>query len=141
MNEMAALGLDLFPLTTHQNLQKYCYYLSETLNIQLRNKKQGSLKLEVHCRTLEILEQLWEDYWSGHLDTVAEECLVTDEVKRETGQDTTWLETTISKEEYLRCKTLLTEISGRLSSAGCVHQERREEEGKGCPGVPAIPFP
>ena len=118
MNEMAALGLELFPLTTHQNLQQYCYYLSRTLNIQLLNKKRGSLKLTVHCRTLEILERLWEDYCSGHLDTVADECLVTDEVKREAGVDTTWLDTTILNEDYLRCKAFLTEMSGRLSSPG-----------------------
>ncbi len=117
MHEMAGLGLELFPLTTHANLQQYCYYLSRTLNIQLRNKKRGSLKLTVHCRNLEILERLWDDYCSGHLDAVAEECLVTDEVKKETGVDTTWLETTISEEDYLRCKTFLTEISGRFNQS------------------------
>lgn len=120
INKAARSGLDMFPLTTDQNLKDYCQYLASTLKIKLRNKKEGSLKLTVHCRTLEILERLWEDYCSGHLDAVAEESLVTDEVKKETGVDTTWLETTISEEDYLRCKKFLTEISGRLRSPGCI---------------------
>ncbi len=103
INKAARSGLD-----TDQNLKDYCQYLASTLKIKLRNKKEGSLKLTVHCRTLEILERLWEDYCSGHLEAVAEECLVTDEVKKETGVDTTWLETTISEEDYLRCKKFLT---------------------------------
>ena len=117
------LELELFPLSVHEDLEKFCYYLASTLNIHLTGKQAGSLILTVHCRTLEILEQLWQDYSSGHLDSVVEECFLADETTKTNGQkgkkseahvDTIGLETTISKEEYLRCKNFLTEISGKL---------------------------
>lgn len=59
MASFATLGLELFPLTTEQNLHRFCYYLGETLKIELKGKQAGSLILTVHCRTLEILERLW----------------------------------------------------------------------------------
>lgn len=129
LTSFATQEMECFPLTTQQELQQFCYYLRENLDLELSQKKTGSLILTVHCRTLEILEQLWEDYCSGHLDEVAEECFLTDETtktKEEMGEkskadvDTISVETTISKEDYLRCKKFLTEISGKLSSQGVI---------------------
>jgi len=130
MRSHAAIGLNYFPLSTQEDLQRFCYYLREHLDAEIKDKKPGSLILTVHCRTLEILERLWEDYCSGHLDTVAEECFLSDdettktkeekEEKSEDDADIVGLETTISKTEYLRCKKFLTEISGKLSSQGAI---------------------
>jgi len=103
------VGLKLFPLTVDESLKKFCFYLTNSIHIHVTGKQAGSLILSVHCRTLEILEQLWQDYSTGHLDEVLEECFLTDET-------TISLETTISEKEYLRCKTFLTEISGKLCS-------------------------
>lgn len=114
----AKIEVEKFPLTTYVELQNYSSHLSLKCNVELRDKRQGSLILTAHCRTLEILERLWEDYCSGHLDTVAEECLLTGEIKEEMGEkraddaDIVGLETTILKEDYLRCKKYLTELSG-----------------------------
>lgn len=125
----AKIEVEKFPLTTYVELQNYCSHLSLKCNVELRDKRQGSLILTAHCRTLEILERLWEDYCSGHLDTVAEECLLTGEIKEEMGEkraddaDTVGLETTILKEDYLRCKKFLTELSGKLSSQGAIVRE------------------
>ena len=125
LTSFATQEMKSFPLTTQQELQQFCYYLTENLDLELSDKKPGSLILTVHCRTLEILERLWEDYCSGHLDEVVEECFHTDETtdtkeemgeKCEAGVDTISLETTISREDYLRCKKFLTEISGKLIS-------------------------
>ena len=129
LTSFATQEMKSFPLTTQQELQQFCYYLTENLDLELSGKTPGSLILTVHCRTLEILERLWEDYCSGHLDEVAEECFHTDETtkaKKEMGEqrgadvDSISLETTISKEDYLRCKEFLTEISGKLSSLGAI---------------------
>ena len=125
LTSFATQEMKSFPLTTQQELQQFCYYLTENLDLELSDKKPGSLILTVHCRTLEILERLWEDYCSGHLDEVVEECFHTDETtdtkeemgeKCEAGVDTISLETTISRVDYLRCKKFLTEISGKLIS-------------------------
>jgi len=116
--------LEYFPLTSEKNLRKFYLHLKDSINIHLTGKKAGSLILTVHCRTLEILERLWEDYCSGHLDEVANEYFLTDETtntkeerreKVNADVDTIGLETTILKEDYLRCKKFLTEISGLKS--------------------------
>lgn len=129
MNRYAMIEVEDFPATTQEELQNYCSSLCLKFNVDLIDKRQGSLILTLHCRTLEILERLWEDYCSGHLDTVAEKCFLTDEIKGEMGEkseddaDTVGLETTISKEDYLRCKKYLTELSGKLSSQGAIVRE------------------
>ena len=119
----ATIEVEDFPVTTQEELHNFCSRLRLKLNVDLIHKREGSLILTVHCRTLEILEQLWEDYCLGHLDEVAEECFLTDETtktKEEMGEqseddaDTVGLETTILKEDYLRCKNFLTELSGKL---------------------------
>ena len=129
LTSFATQEMKSFPLTTQQELQQFCYYLIENLDLELSGKTPGSLILTVHCRTLDILERLWEDYRSGHLDEVVEECFHTDETTKaeeEMGEqcgahvDSISLETTISKEDYLRCKEFLTEISGKLSSLGAI---------------------
>ena len=125
----AKIQVDNFPLTTEVELQNFCSRLSVKFNVELRDKREGSLVLTVHCRTLEILERLWEDYCSGHLDTVEEECFLTDEIKEEVAEksegdaDTVGLETTILMEDYLRCKEYLTTLSGKLSSQGAIVRE------------------
>ena len=114
----ATQELEFSSPTTQQELQKFCYYLRESLNLELSKEKADSLTLTVHCPTLEILERLWEDYCSGHLDKIAEDCFLTDEKtkteeemgkKSEAVVDTISLETDISKEDYLRCKQFLTD--------------------------------
>jgi len=59
----------------------------------------------------------------GHLDSVVEECFLTDETTKRKDQrgktskahvDAVGLETTISKKEYSSCKKFLTEISCKL---------------------------
>ena len=124
MRDLVTTAAKNFPLTSHETLRNFCSFLTDTLNLKLENIKPGSLILTVHCRTLEILERLWEDYSSGHLDTVVERCFLTDKTatmtKDEGGErseddaDTVGLETIILKEDYLRCKTFLTELSGKL---------------------------
>ena len=75
---------------------------------------KGSIRITAKCRTLEILEGLWDDYCSGHLNEVAEECLITEKVKDELDMETITLTTTILEEDYLACKLSLREISGTL---------------------------
>ena len=87
------------------------YYLKGVLDLIVKEASEGSLHIIVECSTLDILERLWEDYCSGHLNAVAEERLLTDDIKRRFGVESVKLETTISKEDYLACKRYLTDIS------------------------------
>lgn len=85
-------------------------YLEENLHL-IKVTFEGN-KINVTCRSLQILEGLWDDYCSGHLNAKAEECLITEEVKDELGMENITLTTTILKKDYLACKEFLTKISG-----------------------------
>lgn len=59
--------------------ENYCqcphYYLEGVLDLIIREAGEGSLQIVVQCKTLKILECLWEEYSSSHLNEVAEEHL------------------------------------------------------------------
>ena len=79
-------------------------YLTGVLDVTVRQAGEGSLLIIVECRTLDILEGLWEDYCSGRLNAVAERCLLTDDIKRRFEVESVKLETTILEKDYLDCK-------------------------------------
>ena len=101
-----------FDLSTFTGLHRFNAYLVGELYLMNVNCNTSSIKITVTCRTLEILEGLWDVYCSGRLNAVAEKCLITEEVKDELGMETIKLATTILEEEYLACKISLMEISG-----------------------------
>lgn len=76
---------------------------------------EESLRIAVKCQTLESLEHLWQDYRSGHLNRVAEELLVTDDIKRRFDIESIELKTTISEADYLACKEYLSNRPGKTT--------------------------
>ena len=87
------------------------YYLKGVLDLTGIQAVEGSLLITVECRTLEILERLWKDYCSGHLNEVAEKRLLTEDIKKRFDVESVKLETTISKDDYLACKLFLMDMS------------------------------
>ena len=73
-----------------------------------------SLRIEVKCLTLESLERLWQDYRSGQLNHMAENLLVTEDIKRKFNVESIKLKTTISEEDYLACKEYLSNRPGKV---------------------------
>ena len=116
MNRYMAKKIDemkgAFDLSSFTGLHRFNAYLVGELYLMNVNCNTSSIKITVTCRTLEILEGLWDVYCSGRLNAVAEKCLITEEVKDELGMETIKLATTILEEEYLACKMSLMEISG-----------------------------
>ena len=102
----------VFDLSSFKGLHRLHAYLVGELHLMNVNCNTSSIKITVKCRTLEILEGLWDVYCSGRLNAVAEECLITEEVKDELGMETIKLTTTILEEDYLACKMSLMKISG-----------------------------
>lgn len=74
-----------------------------------REEREGKMRIAVECRNLKSLESLWQDYRSGHLNTVAEKYLLTDDIKERFGVESIDLETTILEGDYLACKQYLSE--------------------------------
>ena len=76
----------------------------EKMRVIITDVGIGSLLITVKCDSLEILETLWEDYFSGHLGEVVQRCFVTEEILTELNLAELKQQTTISEEEYVACK-------------------------------------
>ena len=74
--------------------------------------RSGSLILTVSCSSLEVLEALWKEYRTGHLNKVVQEALVTAEVLEKVGLSDVQLRTFISEEDYLSYKDFLNYRQG-----------------------------
>ena len=101
-----------FDLSSFEGLEDFYVHLCEHLSLVDIRIVKGSIKITVKCRTLEILEHLWDDYRSGRLNAEAEKCFITENFKEELGMKTIELATTILEEDYLACKLSLMETAG-----------------------------
>ena len=101
-----------FDLSSFEGLFNFYAYLHGHLSLADIKFQESSIKITVICRTLEILERLWDEYCSGRLNAEAEKCLISENVKEELGMETIKLATTILEEDYLACKFSLMETAG-----------------------------
>ena len=76
----------------------------------------SSLIIIFNCQSLKSLEHLWSDYLSGHLNKMAEQYLVTNEMKDKLNLEAINFKTIIEEKNYLQCKKVLMERSGVLCS-------------------------
>ena len=88
-------------------------YLRNTLGVIVQSYNVGSLLLTVTCSSLEILQDLWQDYCSGHLNEVVQETLVTACVLEQLCLSEVKLKTIISKDEYQACKEFFMRNSSK----------------------------
>ena len=58
-----------------EELNGFVQYLRDFRNVLIVDAQQGSLIITLECRSLKILEELWEDYCSGHLNEMAQNSL------------------------------------------------------------------
>ena len=98
-------------------LESLIKYLRDNLNVDPKRQDQGSLVITVECSSLKILEGLWEDYCSGHLNAVAQETLITAEVLEKFGLSEIKLKTFISEKEYESAKQTFSK-TGKLQLPG-----------------------
>ena len=87
-------------------------YFKMKLGAEVQGYRLGSLVLNVSCSSLEVLEALWEDYRTGHLNEVIQDMLATAEVLEKLNLEEVKLITIISEEDYLSCKDVLKKNSG-----------------------------
>ena len=77
--------------------------------------------ITVTCSSLQILEGLWEGYSSRHLNEVVQQTLVTPDVLEKLGLSELKLTTTISEEEYNKCKEYFSSEQ-QVRGADCLMQ-------------------
>ncbi|KAL9963876.1 hypothetical protein ACROYT_G027429 [Oculina patagonica] len=118
-------------------------YLKVQLGVGVKNYNVGSLLITVTCSSLEILERLWKDYSSGHLNEVAEETLVTAQVLKKLGLDELKLTTTISPDEYGKCREFFLGIDQSAKEDEGLFQLRHElmnYDFQKCPKIKEVAF-
>ncbi|XP_015762495.1 PREDICTED: uncharacterized protein LOC107341564 [Acropora digitifera] len=91
-------------------MKSFTDHLIDVYCVHLVTVGAGSVFIVLDCPTLDSLENLWSDYLAGHLDEVAERCLITDETKKKLNLETICLKATIEKENYLNCRKALVEL-------------------------------
>ena len=100
---IASNYLQTTPPTCKDERDEFKAYLKE-MRVLLTGVNIGSLVVTVTCDSLKILEELWEDYSSGHLGEVVQRCFVTKEILTELSLAELKLKTTIVEEEYTAYK-------------------------------------
>ena len=99
-------------LSFKESVDLFLRYLRCKLRLLVRSNEVGSWHLTVECSSLQVLEGLWEDYRSGHLNSVAQEMLITPQVLKKLGLTELKLKTLISEDQYEKGKKLLEASSG-----------------------------
>ena len=96
-------------------LNGFVQYLTEVRKVLIVGTHSGSLIIKVKCSTLEILEDLWDDYCIGHLNEMAQKHLMTEEILKTLGLTELILTTSISDEKYRECKNYFLNCHGKLA--------------------------
>ena len=99
-----------------EDLNGFLQYLRDVREVLVVDTQEGSLIIILECSSLEILDGLWEDYCSGHLNEMAQKYLVTDEILEEFGLVAVKLMTTILVEEYTACREYFVKSAGEFES-------------------------
>ena len=101
LNVIANKYLQVVPLSNREELNGFLQYMQEMRKVIVDDVKVGSLIITVRCTSLRILDELWKDYCTGHLQDVAQRYLVTEDILQQLGLDSVQLTLTISEEEYM----------------------------------------
>ena len=90
-----------------EQLNKFLRYLQDVRKALFVKAKEGSLIITMACNSLEILDELWEDYCKGYVDEMAQKHLVTEDVLEKFDLTSLTLKTDIDEKEYRACQTHL----------------------------------
>ena len=95
-----------------KRLNRLKKYLKKKFGADVQGDRRGSLIITVSCSSLEVLEELWKEYRTGHLNEVIQATLVTAEVLEKLNLKEVKLRTIISEEDYLSYKEFLNKSAG-----------------------------
>ena len=100
LNQIALKYLGSVDPSTPEEFNGFLHYMEKVRKVLIVDVQPGSLIITVECNSLEILEGLWDDYCTGHLNEMAQKYLVTDCILKEFGLKGLKLTTTILEDEY-----------------------------------------
>ena len=108
-----------------EELNGFLQYMQKVRQVIIVDVKTGSLIITVRCTSLRILDELWKDYCTGHLQEVAQRYLVTEDILQQWGLDSVQLTLTISEEEYKAYRKNFLKNEGRYQKNTCYVQKFR----------------
>ncbi|KAL9958682.1 hypothetical protein ACROYT_G035731 [Oculina patagonica] len=114
LNLAASKYLQAIDPSKPEDLNGFIYYLEKVRKVLILDARPGSLIITLECNSLEILDELWEDYCTGHLNEMAQKYLVTEDLLKELGLTDVKLSTTILEEDYRACREHLLQYSDRF---------------------------
>ena len=100
LNRIADKLVDTIDPSDPESINDFLQYMKEARQVLIVDVKTGSLIITVRCSSLHILDDLWKDYCTGHLQEVAQRYLVTEDILKELGLESVQLTLTINEEEY-----------------------------------------
>ena len=104
MNFIARKYFETVDTTKPEELNGFLRFLTDVRKVLVLDAQSGSLILTALCSSLEILDALWYDYCTGHLNDMAQKYLVTKDVLKEFGLTELKLTTTIQGGEYMAAR-------------------------------------
>ena len=116
LNLAASKYLNTINPSKPEDLNGFVHYLREIRGLLLVDTKSGSLIITVECESLEILDKLWNDCRTGHLNEMAQEFLATEEILEELALTEVKLKTTIVEKKYRACRDYFLYYSGEFRS-------------------------
>ncbi|XP_022785147.1 uncharacterized protein LOC111325582 [Stylophora pistillata] len=106
--------LETTPPQSKEERDEFMDFMQE-LRVLIKCARQGSLVITVQCKSLQILEELWREYLSGHLGEVVQNCFVTETILKELNLAELKLKTTMDVEEYNACKLYFARVALRVT--------------------------
>ena len=88
--------------------------MEKVRNVLIVDAQPGSLIITVKCPSLEILEELWNDYCTGRLNEMVQKFLVTADILMALGLTAVKLTTTILDEDYRACREYFIQRLGEF---------------------------
>ena len=117
INTVAAWYLQKVKPSNRDELKEFVDYMEKFRNVIVLGIKKGSLIFTLECGSVQILDELWEDYSTGHLNEVAQSCLVTTNFLEEFGLSSLKLTSNIKEEDYRACRQRLATNEGGYGSS------------------------
>ena len=112
LNSISLKYLKAVDPSNPDELNGFVDYMKRVRKVIIIDDTQGSLIVTVECSSLQILDELWQDYRSGRLGEKAQKFLVTKDILEELGLVEVKLKTTISEDEYRACRQYFLKRQG-----------------------------
>ncbi|XP_022778193.1 uncharacterized protein LOC111319717 [Stylophora pistillata] len=119
--------LETTPPRSKEERDEFMDFMQD-LRVFIKGARQGSLVITVQCKSLQILEELWREYLSGHLGEVVQNCFVTEMILKELNLGELKLKTTMDIEEYNACKVYFERVALRGALSAQSYSTGTEDE-------------